>query len=131
MTCRVDGCDRSVLCRSMCSMHYQRWYFHGDPGGAERLSRRGAGNSHWKGGRVRGGHEGRYWMRHVPDHPNASPTGYVLEHRLVMEAELGRTLTSDEIVHHVNGDPTDNRPENLQVMTQDEHCRHHFTKDVA
>lgn len=42
-----------------------------------------------------------------------------------MEQQLGRYLTDDEIVHHVNGDPADNRPENLAVMTQPEHVSLH------
>jgi DNA-binding CsgD family transcriptional regulator len=42
-------------------------------------------------------------------------TGYAVEHRLVVGRALGRKLTRSESVHHVNGDKTDNRLENLQV----------------
>lgn len=48
-----------------------------------------------------------------------------LEHRLVMERVLGRKLTTDEQVHHINGVKSDNDPANLQVLTNAEHQRLH------
>lgn len=50
---------------------------------------------------------------------------YTLEHRLVMETILGRELTADEHVHHINRDRADNGPENLQVVSASEHAKLH------
>ena len=80
-------------------------------------------NGKWKGGvQMRGG---RKLVLVGPDHPMATKSGYVLEHRLVMAAVLGRYLSSAEHVHHINLDPTNNRPENLVVLTRSQHMRVH------
>jgi HNH endonuclease len=49
-------------------------------------------------------------------------------HRWVMEEHLGRELTPDEHVHHINEDPNDNRLENLMIVSKSEHGKIHKTK---
>lgn len=39
------------------------------------------------------------------------------EHRVIMEASLGRELTEYETIHHINGVRNDNRIENLELWS--------------
>ena len=79
----------------------------------------GEKNHFWNGG-VKIDRE--YKAIYIPDHPFSTKQGYVYEHRLVMEKHLGRYLLPEETTHHINGNRSDNRIENLQLF--DGHGKH-------
>jgi uncharacterized protein (DUF1330 family) len=86
----------------------------------------GDNNPRWKGGRLI--KTNGYVIINNPSHPYCSVDGYVLEHRLVIEKHIGRVLLPTERVHHINGNVSDNKVENLMLFsTQKEHAKHHFS----
>lgn len=62
-----------------------------------------------------------YIRLYEPGHPHGMHGGWVFEHRLVIEHEVGRYLTPKEHVHHINGVKDDNRRENLELLGHSEH----------
>ncbi len=77
-----------------------------------------------------------YVLMYMPDHTRANHAGYVFEHILVMENSIDRPLKYyghkskyNEVCHHIDRDKTNNRLENLQLMTELEHFELHKKED--
>lgn len=70
-----------------------------------------------------------YRVVYMPSHVSAMTSsnwkGWVYEHIVVAEDMMGRRLSSDEVVHHLNMIRDDNRPDNLLVMTRSQHTKLH------
>jgi hypothetical protein len=66
-----------------------------------------------------------YLRAYVSGHPNADKLGYVPLHRIVMENSIGRSLTSLEVVHHIDGNPLNNDISNLEIHTNSTHAKVH------
>lgn len=73
----------------------------------------GADNPSWKGGRIV---KNGYIMILAPESAMAEQHGYVFEHRLVMARMIGRDLEPQEVVHHKDGDQTNNNSSNLELF---------------
>jgi hypothetical protein len=91
---------------------------------------RGHKHYQWNNNRIISSH-GYARIRVGVGHPLADPNGYAYEHLLVVlttnspEANLIRQCPSKHLIHHINGDKTDNRIENLQVMERAVHNAFH------
>ena len=71
-------------------------------------------------------HNRGYVLVYVPMHPRAHKDGYVMLHTVLMERYIGRYLTNDEVVHHINHDRQDNRIDNLRLMKKKDHMSMHM-----
>jgi hypothetical protein len=62
----------------------------------------------------------------IKNHPNANSCGCIPLHRLIMEKHLGRLLTKQEVVHHIDGNIYNNNINNLALCNNNsEHMKLH------
>lgn len=107
--CKVDGCAKPGKSFGMCEMHYTRFTRNGH---TERIRRSGFTID-----------ANGYYRVHV----NGKPCPL---HRKAMEDHLGRKLTREEVVHHVDRDKSNNNISNLMLMkNHSEHKKLHWKED--
>lgn len=110
--CSVEGCESPAKAFGYCNRHAHAFRNHGDPLGGKQYRPRFSGHITPAGYYVYGSGKTR-----------------IREHRVIMEAIIGRPLESHEEVHHINGNTLDNRPENLILAANhSEHMEMHFNR---
>ena len=112
--CSWPGCEQSIRTASLCALHYGRKLNGSDMDApvttrSQPKSREGLDRITNRYGYVEVRRQGHFGRAH------SGGKTWFQEHRYVMEVYLGRALHKGENVHHINGDKTDNRLENLEL----------------
>lgn len=145
--CSIDECDRPCVGHGYCRKHYNRWYRYGDPTITKKTYRQEAtcsvdncANPSWAKGFCqnhyalmrRNGEPVRtkifvgIYIKDGYRYVHVGYRHYEPEHRVVMERFLGRKLTPEEHIHHIDGDTLNNSPSNLQIVSRSEHLKIHI-----
>lgn len=70
-----------------------------------------------------------YILIYKPEHPRSYKKGnwkgFIYEHIVVAEEDLGRSLCENEVVHHLDEDKTNNRIGNLLILDRAQHAKLH------
>lgn len=87
-------------------------------------SQKGNKNPAYNGGRYFD--SSGYVVLFMPEHPFCGAKKTVLEHRFIMECKLGRYLTKEEVVHHIDENKANNHIDNLMLFNSNsEHIKFH------
>lgn len=102
LKCIIEDCDRSRKGRGYCLKHYRRWWRYGNP--LTVLIEPS-------------------WSPNIKRYRKVKRNGInYMEHRWNAEQILGRKLTPQETIHHIDGNKLNNNPENLILFkTMSEH----------
>lgn len=75
-----------------------------------------------------------YYYFNDKEHPLAYKAGWVYYHRHVASLKLGRWLTKDDHVHHIDGNQLNNNPNNIEITSNSKHAKIHkpcIIEDIA
>lgn len=109
--CKHEGCDRPHRALGYCDSHYNQFR---EFGFTRDLKLPTGKFTNAQG----------YVQVYVDDR-------WQMEHRVVMAGILGRPLTKEENVHHINGVRDDNRPENLELWSSSQPSGQRVVDKVA
>lgn len=105
--CAIENCERTSYSKGFCKAHYER--------SKSETSKKPLSSPIREGGNEWYKNKNGYLQKSILLENGKWKT--ILQHRTVMEDNLGRSLLPGENVHHINGQRDDNRIENLELWS--------------